>query len=291
MSALEPDFDTLTTPLAWSDGAGLITGCNTAFSRWLGVSARRLQGWPLAGLDSGDGRLAEALRRAGDDTAPLRVRRGRLRYSDGEECFADLWLTRREGGGWLLEAHPVDHAEGLATGETDDARCLETADLTAHRFDAKTEVVGDVGARHRQLHVIVAPRSRAARCQHKQEGSDPLGRRFAAEEDQLLPRRGELMRSDGIEPPLPAGVGARFEVAAVIQPAGDDGQLPKRGIGSRRASRPGGERLLVGEPPLAALGVGTPPGGQHGRREHGQDEGAPDAHEGSSQARLGVVRG
>jgi two-component system nitrogen regulation sensor histidine kinase GlnL len=112
MSTLEPDFDTLTTPLAWSDGAGFIAGCNTAFSRWLGVSARRLQGWPLAGLDSGDGRLAEALRRAGDDTAPLRVRRGRLRYSDGEECFADLWLSRREDGGWLLEAHPVDEFPG-----------------------------------------------------------------------------------------------------------------------------------------------------------------------------------
>ena len=112
MSSVAPDFDTLTTPLAWSDGAGVIAGCNTAFSRWLGVSARRLQGWPLAGLDAGDGRLAEALRRASDDSAPLRVRRGRLRYSDGEECFADLWLSRRDDGGWLLEAHPVDEFPG-----------------------------------------------------------------------------------------------------------------------------------------------------------------------------------
>src|SRR5688572_31845996 len=38
--------------------------------------------------------------------------RGRLRYSDGEECFADLWLSRREDGGWLLEAHPVDEFPG-----------------------------------------------------------------------------------------------------------------------------------------------------------------------------------
>ncbi|MBF6023119.1 two-component system sensor histidine kinase NtrB [Lysobacter niastensis] len=112
MTALAPDADTLTTPLAWSDGQGVIAGCNTAFSRWLGVSARRLLGWPLAGLDSGDGRLAEALARASDGSAPLRLRRCRLRYSDGEECFADLWLSRREDGGWLMEAHPVDEFPG-----------------------------------------------------------------------------------------------------------------------------------------------------------------------------------
>ncbi|MFC3551897.1 nitrogen regulation protein NR(II) [Lysobacter cavernae] len=112
MSSAVPDLDRLTTPLAWSDAGGTIAGCNAAFSRWLGVSTRRLQGWPLAGLDAGDGRLAEALQRRAHEGAPLRLRRIRLRYADGEECFADLWLSRREDGGWLLEAHPVDEFPG-----------------------------------------------------------------------------------------------------------------------------------------------------------------------------------
>src|SRR5688572_15319734 len=82
-----PDLDGLTTPLAWSDEEGAIVGCNAAFSRWLGVSARRLVAWPLAGLDGGDGHLAHAMRRldAAAD-APLRLRRSRLRFADGDEC-------------------------------------------------------------------------------------------------------------------------------------------------------------------------------------------------------------
>ncbi|MBU8977100.1 MULTISPECIES: ATP-binding protein [unclassified Lysobacter] len=107
-----PELDALTTPVAWSDEEGAIVGCNAAFSRWLGVSARRLVGWPLAGLDGGEGRLAEAMARLDAADAPLRLRRNRLRYADGEECFADVWLSRRDDGGWLLEAHPVDEFPG-----------------------------------------------------------------------------------------------------------------------------------------------------------------------------------
>ena len=106
------DLDALTTPLAWSDADGAITGCNLAFARWLAVSTRRLVGWPMSGLDD-EGRLAEALARPGaDDEAPLRLRRLRLRYPDGGDRFADAWLSRREDGGWLLEAHPVDEFPG-----------------------------------------------------------------------------------------------------------------------------------------------------------------------------------
>jgi two-component system nitrogen regulation sensor histidine kinase GlnL len=107
-----PDLDALTTPLAWAEAAGAIAGCNQAFSRWLGVSARRLQGWPMAGLDADDGRLADALARLPADAAPLRLRRARLRYADGEERFADLWLSRFDDGGCLLEVHPVDEFPG-----------------------------------------------------------------------------------------------------------------------------------------------------------------------------------
>jgi two-component system nitrogen regulation sensor histidine kinase GlnL len=35
-----------------------------------------------------------------------------LRFADHDECFADLWLSRADDGGWLLEAHPVDEFPG-----------------------------------------------------------------------------------------------------------------------------------------------------------------------------------
>ncbi|RPE80029.1 two-component system sensor histidine kinase NtrB [Vulcaniibacterium tengchongense] len=110
--APRPDLDSLTTPLAWADADGGIAGNNTAFSRWLGVSARRLLGWPLGGLDGGDGRLREALARHDGADAPLRLRRVGLRFADGEARFADVWLSAGEDGGWLLEAHPVDEFPG-----------------------------------------------------------------------------------------------------------------------------------------------------------------------------------
>ena len=61
--SLAPDLDALTTPLAWAGADGTIAGSNQSFSRWLGVSARRLAGWPLAELDGGDGRLAQRMLR------------------------------------------------------------------------------------------------------------------------------------------------------------------------------------------------------------------------------------
>lgn len=113
MTAPLPELDQLTTPLAWLDEAGVIAGCNQAFARWLGVSARRLVGWPLVGLDGGDERLATALARmAGEDGAPLRVRRLGLGFPDSEPRFADLWLSRRDDGGTLVEVHPVDEFPG-----------------------------------------------------------------------------------------------------------------------------------------------------------------------------------
>ncbi|QDH71422.1 two-component system sensor histidine kinase NtrB [Marilutibacter alkalisoli] len=108
----ESPFDSLTTPIAWCDASGAVVACNTAMSGWLGVGARRLLGWPMASLDAGDGRLAEALKRPAEEGAPLRLRRARLRFTDHDECFADLWLSRTTEGGWRMEAHPVDEFPG-----------------------------------------------------------------------------------------------------------------------------------------------------------------------------------
>lgn len=112
-----PDLDSLSTPLAWGVGEEL-AGCNAAFSRWLGIGARRLRSMSLAALAAGDGRLRRALAAGGDAEAVLRIRRISLRGGDGREHFADVWLRWREAGGWVLEAHPVDEFPGAEPAQS-----------------------------------------------------------------------------------------------------------------------------------------------------------------------------
>src|SRR3546814_11171033 len=84
----------------------MMTGCNPAFARWLGVGARRLHGVPLAALEfEGDG-LACWLA-AGVQQEQVRLRRLPLAFPGASPRFADVWLGAPEGGGWLLAAHPV----------------------------------------------------------------------------------------------------------------------------------------------------------------------------------------
>ncbi len=107
----EPGATDLNTPVAWADADGLILGVNPAFARWLGVSARRLLGQPLAALEQ-DG---DAMVRLFDNPPPanaghevMRLRRVALGLPDKSPHFAEGWLSRMDDGGWLLEANPVD---------------------------------------------------------------------------------------------------------------------------------------------------------------------------------------
>jgi len=109
-----PDLDALATPVAWTDAAGVMTGGNLAFARWLGVSARRLPGMPLAALEVGGDALGRALETAPSAEADAVVRLRRLSLAfPGHDAprFADLLLARGEGG-WLCEAHPVEEFPG-----------------------------------------------------------------------------------------------------------------------------------------------------------------------------------
>ncbi|MDH5823299.1 ATP-binding protein [Luteimonas sp. RD2P54] len=108
-------LDVLVTPVAWTDRSARIEGCNAAFARWLGVSARRLLDQPLAALEVEGEALRRALAAGAEGAEPseqLRLRRIELAFLGGEPRFADGWLSRREAGGWLLEAHPVDEFPG-----------------------------------------------------------------------------------------------------------------------------------------------------------------------------------
>ena len=105
-------LDRLLTPVAWTDAHARIEGCNAAFARWLGISARRLLDQPLAALEADGDVLRRALAEADPDSDQLRLRRIELAFLGGASRFADGWLSRREDGGWLLEAHPVDEFPG-----------------------------------------------------------------------------------------------------------------------------------------------------------------------------------
>ena len=108
----EPDLDALSTPIAWTGEDGAIAGANHAFGRWLGVSGRRLPGLPLAALEV-EGHVLTRLGDAGVDRDFLRLPRVALAFpGSGATRFAELLLSARETGGWLLEAHPVAEFPG-----------------------------------------------------------------------------------------------------------------------------------------------------------------------------------
>ncbi len=102
----EPAPDALSTPVAWADAEGHISGVNAAFARWMGVSGRRLLGQPLAALEIEGDAMARFLENTDRDV--LRLHRLALGMPGEAPRFAEGWLSRMEGGGWLLEAHPVD---------------------------------------------------------------------------------------------------------------------------------------------------------------------------------------
>ncbi|MDQ2701616.1 MAG: ATP-binding protein [Pseudomonadota bacterium] len=103
-------LDALITPVAWTGADGVVAGANLAFGRWLGVAARRVHGLPLAALEADGARLVDWLAEAQDEDA--RFRRLAFAFPGNPPRFADVALSPREGGGWWLEAHPVDEFPG-----------------------------------------------------------------------------------------------------------------------------------------------------------------------------------
>ena len=108
-----PALDQLATPVLWLDADGRIAGANPACARWLGVGLRRLPGLPLAALETEGDALARVLGDAGSERDFARLRRVPMAFPGTDTVrFADLLLSRREGGGWWLEAQPVEEFPG-----------------------------------------------------------------------------------------------------------------------------------------------------------------------------------
>ncbi|MFT3897578.1 MAG: ATP-binding protein [Thermomonas sp.] len=108
-----PALDQLATPVLWLHADGRIAGANPACARWLGVSLRRLPGLPIAALEAEGESLARLLAETpGREFA--RLRRLPMAFPGpgaGSPRFADVLLSRREGG-WWLEAQPVEEFPG-----------------------------------------------------------------------------------------------------------------------------------------------------------------------------------
>ena len=115
-----PGADVLSTAVAWADANGNLLGVNPAFARWLGVSARRLQGHSLAALEMDGDAMARFLQNSDRDV--LRLHRMALGLPGETQRFAEGWLSRMDDGGWLLEAHPMDEFPAL-----DPAQALPSA--------------------------------------------------------------------------------------------------------------------------------------------------------------------
>ncbi len=115
LTANPPTADVLSTAVAWADAEGHVLGVNPAFAHWLGVSARRLIGQPLAALEMEGDAMARLFAKPlpGDaDPATVHLHRMALGMPGESPRFAEGWLSRLEDG-WLLEVHPVDEFPSL----------------------------------------------------------------------------------------------------------------------------------------------------------------------------------
>ncbi len=107
-----PALDDLTTPVVWASPDGALQAGNAAFARWLGVSGKRLPGMPLAALEYEGDALARLLA-TDPPRESARLRRLALAFPGNQAPrFADILLSLRADGGWLLEAHPVEEFPG-----------------------------------------------------------------------------------------------------------------------------------------------------------------------------------
>src|SRR5688572_25261237 len=118
----DPAFDQLSTPVLSVSAGGVVEAGNVASGQWFGVSLRRLAGLPLAALEVDGDALVGALAVDADAPSPkaavadaigaIRLPRLALAWPGASPRFADAWLTARDGGGWLLELHPVEEFPG-----------------------------------------------------------------------------------------------------------------------------------------------------------------------------------
>lgn len=104
-------LDYLATPILWLDGQGAVLDCNAAFSSWLSVGKRRLQGVDIDVLDREAPRLRDLCGQCRLLEERMQALRLQLGFAGVKDRFADA-IVVREADGWRIEWHPRAEFEG-----------------------------------------------------------------------------------------------------------------------------------------------------------------------------------
>ena len=172
MSVIETAaFDHLATPILWLDGQARVRDCNVAFSGWLSVGKRRLQGVDIDVLDREAPRLRDLCGQCRLPEERMQALRLQLGFAGVKDRFADA-IVVRETEGWRIEWHPRAEFEG-----EDPALALPAALSVAFK-----------GLAHELRNPLAGLKGAAQLLQKKladQSGTLPLARLIENEVDRL----------------------------------------------------------------------------------------------------------
>ncbi|MCC6756857.1 MAG: PAS domain-containing sensor histidine kinase [Arenimonas sp.] len=172
MSAIDTAvFDHLATPILWLDGQARVRDCNAAFSGWLSVGKRRLQGVEIDVLDREAPRLRDLCGQCRLSEERMQALRLQLGFAGVKDRFADA-IVVREAEGWRIEWHPRAEFEG-----EDPALALPAALSVAFK-----------GLAHELRNPLAGLKGAAQLLQKKladQSGTLPLARLIENEVDRL----------------------------------------------------------------------------------------------------------
>ena len=163
--------DHLATPILWLDGQARERECNAAFSGWLAVGKRRLQGTDIDVLDREAPRLRDLCGQCRLPEERMQALRLQLGFAGVRDRFADA-IVVREADGWRIEWHPRAEFEG-----EDPALALPAALSVAFK-----------GLAHELRNPLAGLKGAAQLLQKKladHAGTQPLARLIETEVDRL----------------------------------------------------------------------------------------------------------
>lgn len=163
--------DHLATPILWLDDQARVRECNAAFSGWLAVGKRRLQGTDIDVLDREAPRLRDLCGQCRLPEERMQALRLQLGFAGVRDRFADA-IVVREAAGWRIEWHPRAEFEG-----EDPALALPAALSVAFK-----------GLAHELRNPLAGLKGAAQLLQKKladHAGTQPLARLIETEVDRL----------------------------------------------------------------------------------------------------------
>ncbi len=206
MSAIDlAAFDHLATPILWLDGQARVRDCNAAFSGWLSVGKRRLQGVDIDVLDREAPRLRDLSGQCRLPEERMQALRLQLGFAGVKDRFADA-IVVREAEGWRIEWHPRAEFEG-----EDPALALPAALSVAFK-----------GLAHELRNPLAGLKGAAQLLQKKladQSGTLPLARLIENEVDRLTQLIDQFMHPAPPKPHAPVNIHGVLETVRQLADA------------------------------------------------------------------------